>query len=98
MEKKKNNDIRLLGLILTKKSAYYLSFLNFFSFALSFLLMFNALDVLLDARTIYQYDSSLYFPIILLGFSNLMFSFIIMGISGYTSKRIRTFRKSLKNK
>ncbi|MEE9377744.1 MAG: hypothetical protein V3V33_06875 [Candidatus Lokiarchaeia archaeon] len=97
MEKKKNNDIRLLGLILTKKSAYYLSFLSLISFALSFLLMFNALEVLLDARTIYQYDPSLYFPIILLGFSNLMFSSILMGISGYTSKRIRTFRKSLKN-
>ena len=96
MEKKKNNDIRWLGLILTKKRAYYLLILDLLSTALFFLLIFNALDVLLNARTISQYNPSLYFPILLLGFSNLFISFIFLGISGHISKKIRLFRKSLK--
>ena len=97
MEKKKNNDIRWLGLILTKKRAYYLLILDLLSTALSLFLMFFAFGVLLNARTIYQYDPSLYLSILLLGFSNLIYSFILIGISGYTSKKIRLFRKFLKN-
>ena len=97
MEKKKDNDTKWLGFNLTKKRAYYLLILDLLSTALSLFLMFIAFGVPLNARTIYQYNPSLYFPIILLGFSNLMFSSILMGISGYTSKKIRLFRKFLKN-
>ena len=97
MEKKKNNDTKWLGFNLTKKRAYYLLILDLLGTALSLFLMFVALDVLFNARTIYQYNPSIYVPVLLLGFSNLIYSFILMGISGYTSKKIRLFRKSLKN-
>ncbi len=97
MEKKKNNDIRWLGFNLTKKKAYYSLVLSIFGSFLFTMLMFNALEVLLDARNIYQYDISLYFQILILGFSNLILSFIFDGICAYTLKKIRLFRKSLKN-
>ena len=96
MKNEGNNNIKWLGFNLTKKKAYYLLVLSIFGFFLFTLLMFNALEVLLEARTIYQYDISIYFKILLLGFSNLIISLIFIGICGYTLKQILLFRKSLK--
>jgi len=96
MKNEGNNNIKWLGFNLTKKKAYYLLVLSIIGMFLFTLLMFNALEVLLDARTIYQYDISIYFKILLLGFSNLILSLIFIGICGNTIKKIQLFRKFLK--
>jgi len=66
MEKKKNNDIRWLGLILTKKSAIYLSVLSsigFSFFASSIMFTFPVLRY--NMTNIYPYDKLTYFYTIL---------------------------------
>ena len=94
MKNEGNNNIKWLWFNLAKRKAYYLLVLSIIGMFLFTLLMFNALEVLLDARTIYQYDISIYFKILLLGFSNLIISLIFIGICGYTLKQILLFRKS----
>jgi len=88
--------IKWLGFNLTKKKAYLLCIFSILGHALFFLLMMNALSVLLNSRTVYSYNNSMYFQILLLGFSNFMISLIFIGICGYTLKKIRLFRKSLR--
>ena len=97
MEKNKNNHIRCLGLRLTKKRAYYLLVFCIISFGFSYLLFYNALEVLLDTPKLKEYDVSIYYKVLFLGFSNLFISFGFMGICGYTLSKVKTFRKSLKN-
>ena len=98
MEKKKYNDIRCLGLSLTKKRAIYLTVLN--SVGLSFFatsIMFT-LPVLYYARTnIFPNDKLMYFYTLLLSISNLIACFICIGIFGYTLSKVKAFRKSVKN-
>lgn len=96
MKKEGDNDIKWLGFNLTKKRAYYVFIFGMIVFFFFSILMHNAFEVLLSARTIYQYDESLFYQIVLLGFSNLIISFIFYGICGYTFGKIRLFRKSLK--
>lgn len=86
------------GISLTKKRAYFLLVLYIIGMGFSTLLMFNALEVLLDARNIYEYDISIYYNILLLGFSNLFISLGFMGICGYSVGKIKSFRKYLKSK
>jgi len=92
-KKKRSNTIKWLGFNLTKKKAYYLLIFSIISEAFFTFLMFNAFWVLLNTPTIYQYNTSIYYQILLLGFSNLIISLIFIGISGYSLKQIRIFRK-----
>ena len=85
------------GISLTKKKAYYFLVFSIIGLFLFTLLMFNALEVLLDAPNIYEYDISIYYDILLLGFSNLIISLGFIGICGYTLRKIRLFRKYLKS-
>ena len=97
MEKKKYNDIRCLGLSLTKKRAIYLTVLS--SVGLSFFatsIMFT-LPVLYYARTnIFPNDKLMYFYTLLLSISNFLASIICIGIFSLTLSKVKTFRKSLK--
>jgi len=93
--KNQQND-KLFGISLTKKRAYYLLVFSIIGYGFSTLLMFNALEVLLDTPKLKEYDVSIYFKVLFLGFSNLFMSFGFMGICGYTDQKIRLFRKSLK--
>jgi len=96
MKKEGNIDIKWLGFNLTKKKVYYFLVFSIIGFALFTLLMFNALQMLLDAPNIYEYDISIYYKVLLLGFSNLIISLGFIGICGYTLRKIRLFRKSLR--
>ncbi len=96
MKNERNNNIKWLGFNLTKKRAYYLFVLSTIGMFIFFSLMYNAFEVLINAPTIYDYNISIYFQILLLGFSNLIISLIFIGICGYTLKKIRLFRKFLK--
>jgi len=84
------------GISLTKKKAYYLLVFGIISLGFFTLLMFNAFDLLLATRNLYEYDVSIYYKVLLLGFSNLLLSLVFMGICGYTLQRVRQFlfRKS----
>ena len=98
MEKKKNNNIGWLGLILTKKSAIYLrvlSSIGFSFFALSIMFTFPVLQY--NMTNIYPYDKLTYFYTLLLFISNFIASSICICIFSYTLSKVRTFRKSLKN-
>ncbi|MHA1104823.1 MAG: hypothetical protein ACTSPN_03780 [Promethearchaeota archaeon] len=93
----KNQQIdRWFGISLTKKRTYYLLVFSIIGFGFFTLLMFNALEILLDTPNIYEYDVSIYYKVLLLGFSNLIMSLGFIGICGYTLRKIRLFRKSLK--
>jgi len=94
--KNQQND-RWFGISLTKKRAYYLLVFGIIGYGFSLLLMFNALEVLLGTPKLKEYDVSIYYKVLFLGFSNLFISFGFMGICGYTHQKIRLFRKSLKN-
>ena len=99
MENKKNNDIRWLGLILTKKSAIYLTVLSSIGasfFATSIMFTFPVLQY--NITNIYPHDELIYFYTTLLFFSNLIASSICICIFIYTLSKVRTFRKSLKKK
>jgi len=98
MEKKENNDIRWLGLILTKKSAIFLSVLSsigFSFFASSIMFTFPVLRYIMT--NIYPYDKLTYFYTLLLFISNFIASSICICIFSHTLSKVRTFRKSLKN-
>ena len=96
MEKK--NDIRWLGLILTKKSVIYLSVLS--GIGLSFFtssIMFTWPVLIYNNTNIYPSDKLTYFYTLLLFISNFIASSICICIFSYTLSKVRTFRKSLKN-
>lgn len=97
MEREHNKGNKWFGFNLTKKGAFYLLILSIFGYILFGMLMYNALEVLLEARNIYTYDISIYFKILLLGFSNLIISIFFVGLCSYTNRKIYLFRKSLKN-
>jgi len=93
---KRSNTINWLGFNITKKRAYYFGVFSTIGMGFFTLLMFNALEVLLDAPNIYENDVSIYYKVLLLGFSNLIISLGFISICGYTLRKIRLFRKSLK--
>jgi len=98
MEKKKNNDRRWLGLILTKKRAVYLCVLS--SIGLSFFatsIMFTLPVLQYSITNIYPHDKLMYFYTLLLFISNFIASVICVCIFALTLSKVRTFRKSLKN-
>ena len=98
MQKNKNNDIRWLGLVLTKKRAIYLTVLSSIASSFFAVSIFLAVPVLYYARiTIYPYDKLTYTYTLLLSFSNFLASAICIGIFSYTLSKVKTFRKSLKN-
>ena len=86
MKNEGNKNIKWLRFNLTKKKAYCLLILSIIGMFLFTVLMFNSLEVLLDARIIYQYDISMYYKILLLGLSNLITSLILIGICGLLFK------------
>ena len=96
MKNERNNNIKWLGINLTKKRVYYLLVLDMIGFFIFFSLMYNAIYVFLNAATIYDFNRSIYFNILLLSLSNFIISFIFITILGKMSKKIRLFRKSLK--
>ena len=99
MENKKNTDIRWLGLILTNKSAIYLTVLSSIGasfFATSIMFTFPVLRY--NMTNIYPHDKLIYFYTVLLWVSNLIASSICICIFSYTLSKVRTFRKSLKKK
>lgn len=98
MQKNKNNQIKWLGISLTKKKSIYLTMLS--SIGSSFFVgaIFFAVPVLIYARTdIFPYDKVMYIYTLLLSISNLIASSICICIFGYTLSKVKTFRKSLKN-
>ena len=95
---KRSNTINWLGLRLTKKRVYYLLVFSIIGMGFFTLLMFNALEVLLDSPNIYENDISIYYKVLFLGFSNLIISLGGIGICSYIPRKIRLFRKSLKNR
>ncbi len=97
MKRERNNENKWLGFNLTKKKVYYLLILSIIGYFLFAMLMYNALEVLLEARNIYTYEISIYFKILLLGFSNLIISILFVGLCSYTIRKLYLFRKSLKN-
>ena len=98
MEKNKNNEIRWLGIRLTKKRAIYLSVLSSVGSSFFAVAIFFAVPVLIYARTnIYPHDKINYTYTLLLSISNLIASSICICIFGYTLSKVKTFRKSLKN-
>ncbi len=96
MKNEGNNNIKWLGFNLTKKKAYYLLVLSTIGSFLFSMLLYYAIEILLNARTIKAYNMSIYYQILVLGFSTLIISLIFYGICGYTLRQIRRFRKFLK--
>jgi len=93
----KNQQIeRWFGISLTKKMTYYLLVFGIIGYGLSTLLIFNAFEILLDTPKLKEYDISIYYNVLLLGFSNLIISLGFTSICGYTHRKIYLFRKSLK--
>lgn len=88
------------GIFLTKKTAYVLLVLGIISLGFFILLLFYSLELLLEAREIYVFDASIYYKILLIGFSNLILSVVFICICNYTLQRVRQFlfRKSPKSK
>jgi TRAP-type C4-dicarboxylate transport system permease small subunit len=91
---------KLFGIFLTKKRAYIFLVLGIISLGFFMLLYYYSLELLLEARDIYVFDASIYYKILLIGFSNFILSFVFMGIFSYALQRIRQFlfRKSPKSK
>jgi Na+/melibiose symporter-like transporter len=97
MEKNKNNQIRWLGIRLTKKRAIYLTVLSGFASSFFAVAIFFAVPVLIYARTdIFPHDKLLYTYTLLLSISNFIASVICIGIFSYTLSKAKTFRKALK--
>lgn len=93
----KNQQIdRWFGISLTEKRAYYLLVFGIIGLGFSYLLFLNALEVLLDTPKLKEYYILIYYKVLLLGFSNLIISLGFISICGYTLRKIRLFRKSLK--
>jgi len=95
---KSQQTVRWFGISLTKKSAYYLLVFGIIGYGFSTLLMFNALEILLDTPQLKEYDIAIYYKVLFLEISNLIMNLGFMGICGYTLHKIRLFRKSLKIK
>lgn len=91
---------KLFGIYLTKKRAYFLLVLGITSLGFFILLYYYSLKLLLEARDIYVFDASIYYKILLIGFSNIILSFVFMGICSYALQKVRQFlfRKSPKSK
>lgn len=85
-----------LGISLTKKRAYYLLVLGIIGYGFSMALLFYALEFLLATPNIYDYDVSIYYKVLLLGFSNLVISLGFMGICGSALHKVRQYRKFLR--
>ena len=98
MQKNKNNQIKWLGISLTKKKSIYLTMLSSIGSSFFAVAIFFAVPVLIYARTdIFPYDKVMYTYTLLLSISNLIASSICIGIFGYTLSKVKMFRKSLKN-
>jgi hypothetical protein len=85
----------LCGIQLNRKRFYYFLILDTISYIIFFSLMWNALQVLVNAVEIQEISFSLYYNVIILGFSNLAISLIFLGIGSHALKRLRLFKKSL---
>ena len=98
MLKNKNNQIKWLGISLTKKKSIYLTMISSICSSFFAVAIFFAVPVLIYARTdIFPYDKVMYTYTLLLSISNLIASSICIGIFGYTLSKVKMFRKSLKN-
>ncbi len=98
MQKNKNNQIKWLGISLTKKKSIYLTMISSICSSFFAVAIFFAVPVLIYARTdIFPYDKVMYTYTLLLSISNLIASSICIGIFGYTLSKVKMFRKSLKN-
>jgi len=95
-KKKRSISINWLGLNLTKKRILYFLVISIIGLGFFTLLMFNSLEILLDTPSIYEYNVSIYYKVLFLGFSNLIISLGCIGICSYTLRKIRLFRKTLK--
>ncbi len=98
MEKSKNNEIRWLGIRLTKKRSIYLTIFSSICASFFVVAIFFAVPVLIYARTdIFPYDKMMYAYTLLLSISNLIASAICIGIFFYALSKVKAFRKSVKN-
>lgn len=88
----------LFGIELTRKRLYYFLILDTISYIVFFSLMWNALQVLVNAVEIREISYSLYISVTILGFSNLAISLIFLGIGANALKRLRLFKKSLNSR
>jgi hypothetical protein len=91
---------KLFGIFLTKKRACILLVLGIISLGFFMFLLFNSLELLLEAREIYVFDAPIYYKILLMGLSNFMLSVVFLGICSHTLYRARQFlfRKTPKSK
>ncbi len=97
MEKNKSNQIRWLGVRLTKKRAIYLTVLSSIGSSFFAVAIFFAVPVLYYARTnIFPQDKLTYTYTLLLSISNFLACVICIGIFYYTLSKVKTFRKALK--
>jgi len=96
MKHEGNDNVKWLGVDLTKKRACYLLVLNTIGMGIFVFLGYNAWVLLLNADIIYDYNRLIYYQILSLGFSNLVITFIVTSMFGYTLKKIRLYRKFLK--
>ena len=98
MQKNLNNQVKWLGLSLTKKRAIYLTVISSISSSFFAVAIFFAVPVLIYARTnIYPYDKLTYTYTLLLSISNFLACAICISIFTYTLSKVKTFRKALKN-
>ena len=87
----------LYGIQLNRTRLYYFYILDIISYIVFFSLMWNALQVLVNAMEIREISYSLYISVIILGFSNLTTSFAFLAIGGHIFKKLRLIKKSLEN-
>lgn len=97
MEKNKSNQIRWLGVRLTKKRAIYLTVISSIGSSFFAVAIFFAVPVLYYARTnIFPHDKLTYTYTLLLSISNFLACVICISIFYYTLSKVKTFRKALK--
>jgi len=87
----------LYGIELTKNRFYYFLILSIIDYTFSFFLMTISFEVLLNAIEISEISYSLYYKVVILGFFSLATSLVFLGIGAHALKRLRLFKKSLKN-
>lgn len=87
----------LYGIKLNRKRFYYFLILSVVGYTFSFFLMMISFEVLLDAIEISEISYSLYYKVVILGFFSLATSLVFLGIGAHALKRLRLFKKSLKN-
>jgi len=98
MQKNKNNQIKYLGLRLTKKRAIYLTVISSIGSSFFTVAIFFAVPVLIYARTnIYPYDKNIYTYTLILSISNFLACAICVAIFSYSLSKVKAFRKSVKN-